>query len=91
MLRYESKKLRTLYIEKRRDKNGMIEMNGNLNSIYSIFGGPNSGRVRMLRFRIRTLDAYLVETKIQITQTELGPKLDRTRSEFCQSSAGSEQ
>ncbi|KAJ6793954.1 Uncharacterized protein M6B38_233210 [Iris pallida] len=69
----------------------MIEMNGNLNSIYSIFGGPNSGRVRMLEFRIRTLDAYLVETVFRYTQIELEQNSDRTRSEFCQSFAGSEQ
>ncbi|KAJ6838903.1 uncharacterized protein M6B38_317610 [Iris pallida] len=65
----------------------MIEMNGNLNSIYSIFGGPNSGRVRMLEFRIRTLDAYLVETVFRIypdrTRAELGPNSVRVLSEFC--------
>ncbi|KAJ6842161.1 uncharacterized protein M6B38_302215 [Iris pallida] len=65
----------------------MIEINGNLNSIYSIFGGPNSGRVRMLEFRIRTLDADLVGTIFRIyldrTRTELKPNSVRVLSEFC--------
>ncbi|KAJ6812375.1 uncharacterized protein M6B38_149675 [Iris pallida] len=65
----------------------MIQMNGNLNSIYSIFGGPNSGRVRMLEFRIRIFNTDLVGTVFRIypdrTRTKLGPNSVRVLSEFC--------